>query len=147
MDHQGRVFCPELEIHVLELPKFRADENAVVTPLDQWLFFLREAQNLDPEHRPSCLTLPTIHKAIEELQMINRNEADHELYQEHRKHWLDEQARRLDARAEGIILGRIQLLESLLGREPTPIEQLDLKRIVELRQIEADLRVELAKRP
>ena len=84
IENRVRVLCPDLEIHVLELPKFRADANAVVTPLDQWLFFLCEAKNLDSDHRPSCLTLPTIHKAIEELQMISLNEADHELYEERR---------------------------------------------------------------
>ena len=146
MDQQGRVFCSDLEIHLLELPKFRADENAVVTPLDQWLFFLREAKNLDSDHRPSCLTLPTIHKAIEELQMISLNEANHELYLERSKLSRDEQSRRADTLFEGALIGRIQSLESFLGREPTPIEELDRKRMVELKKLEADLKAELANR-
>jgi predicted transposase/invertase (TIGR01784 family) len=146
MNQQSRVFCHDLEIHLLEIPKFQADEKAVATPLDQWLFFLREAQNLDSDHRPSCLTLPTIHKAIEELQMINLNEADHELYQDRLKASRDERFRRNDTLAEGAMIGRIQSLESFLGREETPFEQLDKKRWIELKQLEADLKAELANR-
>ena len=170
LDGEGRLFCPHLEIHVLELPKFELNSSTVVTPLEQWLFFLREATNIDPEHRPPCLTLPTIHKAIEELNMISLNEADHEIYRSRRKRWLDDQSSRLDAsaeakaegkaegksegkaegkaegRAEGIIFGEIRLLESLLGQEPTPIGQLEALPLDELVQMETELKAKLANR-
>ncbi|MFM9965455.1 MAG: PD-(D/E)XK nuclease family transposase [Planctomycetaceae bacterium] len=101
------------------MPKFPAGRNAVVTPLDQWLFFLRNALGMDSEHVPPYLTLPTIHKAIDELHMISVNEADHELYLSRRKYLLDEQSRREEGLEEGlskgVIQGRIQMLESLLG--------------------------------
>ena len=78
--------------------------------------------------------------------MINLNEADHELYQDRLKASRDERFRRNDTLAEGAMIGRIQLLESLLGREETPFEQLDKKRWIELKQLEADLKAELASR-
>ena len=154
IDSEGRLFCHDLEVHVLELPKFTANPNIVATPLEQWLFFLREATKIDPEHCPPCLTLPTIHKAIEELNMISQSEADRELYLSRRKYALDEQSRRYDAISEGISIGieigliasRIHSLETLLGREPTPIEQLRLHSTDELRRIEAELKAKLANR-
>ncbi len=150
VDREDRVLCTHLEIHILELPKFLADPNTVATPLEQWLFFLREATSIDPEHCPPCLTLPTIHKAIEELNMISQSEADHQLYLSRRKYSLDEQSRRYDAISEGIEIGliasRIQSLESLLGRGPTPIEQLRMHNTDELARIEAELKAKLANR-
>ena len=144
---------------MLELPKFTANPNIVATPLEQWLFFLREATTIDPEHCPPCLTLPTILKAIEELNMISLNEADHELYRARRKQALDERSLRYDAISEGkeigieigieigLIASRIHSLEALLGREPTPVAQLRLRTTDELLRIEAELKAKLADRP
>ena len=158
IDSEGRLFCHDLEFHVLELPKFNANPNIVATPLEQWLFFLREAVSIDPEHCPSCLTLPTIHKAIEELNMISLNEADHELYRARRKQALDERSLRYDAISEGkeigieigieigLIASRIHSLEALLGREPTPVAQLRLRTTDELLRIETELKAKLANR-
>jgi len=119
IDAEGRLFSSELEIHILELPKFLADQIRGDSP-GTVVILSREATNIDPEHCPPCLTLPTIHKAIEELNMISLNEADHQLYLSRRKYSLDEQSRRYDAISEGIEIGliasRIQSLESLLGR-------------------------------
>lgn len=145
-DAEGRLFSSELEIHILELPKFLADANTVATPLEQWLFFLCEATTIDPEHCPPCLTLPTIHKAIEELNMISQSEADRELYLSRRKYALDEQSFRAEGYSAGFAVGRIQLLESLLGLEPTPSEQLNARSINELHRIEAELKAKLANR-
>ena len=162
VDSEGHVLCPDLEIHILELPKFSADPNAVVTHLDQWLFFLREAKNIDPEHIPPHLTLPAIHKAIQELHMISLNETDHELYESRLKYWRDDQARQTEQRAEGraegrvegrvegfskgFVVGRIQLLESLLGLAQSPADRFDSRTIDELLQVEADLKAKLTPR-
>jgi predicted transposase/invertase (TIGR01784 family) len=146
VDGEGRVLCPDLEIHILELPKFPADPKMVVTPLEQWLFFLRKAEEIDSDHVPPCLTLPAIHKAIEELHMISLSEADHELYLDRRKFWLDEQSRREEGFLSGIAVGRIQLLQSQLGLEETPAEQLDALAMDDLRRLEAELKAKLANR-
>ncbi len=146
LDREGRALCSDLEIHILELPKFPADPNSVVTPLDQWLFFLRGADHIDPEHVPPCLTLPTIRKAIEELNMISLNEADHQRYLSRRKQYLDEQSFRAESYSTGFAVGRIQLLESLLGLESTPSEKLDALQVKELLRIEAELKAKLANR-
>ena len=147
IDSEGRLFCSGLEIHLLELPKFIADPNTVATPLEQWLFFLREATNIDPEHCPPCLTLPTIHKAIEELNMISQSEADHQTYLSRRKYALDEQSRRADGIWTGVIIGRIQLMQSQLGLPETSAEELDARTTMDdLRRLEAELKAKLANR-
>ncbi len=48
--------------------------------------------------------------------------------------------------SKGIILGRIQVLESLLGLASSPITKVDSRTTDELRQIEADLKAQLANR-
>ena len=146
VDGEGRVLCPDLEIHILELPKFPADPKMVVTPLEQWLFFLRKAEEIDSDHVPPCLTLPAIHKAIEELHMISLSEADHELYLDRRKFWLDEQSRREEGFLSGVAVGRIQSLQSQLGLEETPVKELDALAMDDLRRLEAELKAKLANR-
>ncbi len=153
-DAAGFPLCRDLEIHVLELPKFAANPQNVATPLEQWLFFLRTAATIDPQHVPPCLTLPTIHKAIEELRMISLNETDREAYRDRRMYLLDEQTRQWEAREEGLakgrdegfLMGRIQLYESLLGHSETPREQLEKRTLDELQKLEADLKRQMANR-
>ena len=78
--------------------------------------------------------------------MISQSEADHQLYLSRRKYSLDEQSRRADGIWTGIIIGRIQLLQSQLGLEETPVEKLDALAMEDLRRIEAELKAKLANR-
>ena len=83
--------------------------------------------------------------------MISLNEADHDLYESRLKYWRDDQARMAEQREEGFskgfVLGRIQLLESLLGMASSPIGQFDSLSMDELLRMEADLKAKLANRP
>ena len=58
----------------------------------------------------------------------------------------DEQARRIEAIAEGVLLGRIEAFESILGLELTPVEQLEVLSWDELRRFESELKAKVANR-
>ncbi len=78
--------------------------------------------------------------------MISLNETKREAYRSRRLYLLDEQTRRWEARDEGRQVGRIQLLESLLGQSETPLEQLAQRSRDELQELEVELRRQLASR-
>lgn len=78
--------------------------------------------------------------------MISLNDADRELYRSRRKQALDEFSRRAESFSTGRLVGRIQLLQSLLGQEETSAAQLDALAIDDLRQMELELKVQLANR-
>ena len=78
--------------------------------------------------------------------MISQSEVDHQHYLSRRKQWLDQQSFRAEGYSTGFAVGRIQLLESQLGLEPTPNEQLDALELRKLHQIEAELKAKLANR-
>ena len=58
----------------------------------------------------------------------------------------DEQARRIEAYAEGVLLGRIEAFEAILGLELTPVEQLEVLSWDELRRFESELKAKVANR-
>ena len=49
--------------------------------LDQWLYFLRHGDQLDPDALPHALDTPAIHYAMEELKMLTQNDLERERYE------------------------------------------------------------------
>lgn len=134
-DQHGLVFSENLEIHLIELPKFVATLEGLKDPLDVWLYFLRHAERLDPEALPPALDLPIIHRAMEELTMLTQNDLERERYEARLKahhdyvSFLHEAKHRHEqglqqGRAQGAAIGRIQVCQRLLKRRETPEEQL-----------------------
>jgi predicted transposase/invertase (TIGR01784 family) len=129
-------FSEDLEFHVLELPKFNKRPEELSGDLDFWFYFLRYAEKMDTENLPDALRRPIFQRAVEELQMLTKNDIERELYEARRKAQLDQVSSlkdaRLDGREEGRILGRgegvqigrIRTLEQVLSLPVTPEEQL-----------------------
>ncbi len=115
----------DLALVFVELPKFTKTEAEVSSPLDRWLYFLKEAGVLDAV--PASLAVdPAIEQAFE---IANRaGLSDDELRdQERREQWIG-MLKSLDpdeARREGEVEGRRQVLLELLcerfGDLPVPI--------------------------
>ena len=78
--------------------------------------------------------------------MVTQEERERAYELERLKGLRDEKAGRADAFAEGVLHGRIDVLESVLGLEKTPVEQLEALSWEELRRIEAELKAKLANR-
>jgi hypothetical protein len=96
--------------------------------LDIWLYFLRHAENIDPEALPATLDRPLIRRAFKELQMLSQTDMERERYEARRKAQLDYntgiKVARLEGLEKGVLIGRIHLCERLLQRPETPTEQL-----------------------
>ena len=78
--------------------------------------------------------------------MVTPEERERAYELERLKGLRDKQAFRADAFAEGVLLGRIEAFESILGLEKTPAEQLEALSWEELRRREAELKAKLANR-
>jgi hypothetical protein len=52
------LFSEDLEMHVLELPKFTKSADQLTSDLDIWLYFLRHAEKMDTESLPAVMQHP-----------------------------------------------------------------------------------------
>ena len=140
-------FTDRLEIHTIELGKFAAEGDKLWTPLDQWLYFLKNGDELDVRNLPQGLADPQVRRAVEVLDMISQSELDRERYEQEfkrRKDMLNRDKLLVEyesevARAEGLekglqegrekglqegrqegeLIGRIRILCQILG-DPVP---------------------------
>jgi predicted transposase/invertase (TIGR01784 family) len=140
-------FTDRLEIHTIELGKFVAAENELPTPLDQWLFFLKNGDELDVQNLPQGLDAPQVRRAVEVLDMISQSELDREKYEQdfkRRKDMLnrdkllveyESQVARAEGRQAGELIGQIRTLSQILGDSVPALEELEslpLERLTEL---------------
>ena len=106
----GISLTDDLAIHFFELPKFRLTAEELTTPLDSWLYFLRNAENLDPDALPEQINTAEIRQAMEALEVIAHVDTKKEIYESRMKRIRDEKMWQNDAlsrgREEGIAIGR-----------------------------------------
>ena len=99
-------FSAELDMHVLELPKFTKTADELESGLDVWLYFLRHAEKIDADALPRALNQPLLRRACEELQMLTQSDLERERYEARRKAQLDYNTDMKVARLEGREEGR-----------------------------------------
>jgi predicted transposase/invertase (TIGR01784 family) len=102
------LFTDQLPLHILELPKFNKRIDALITPLDRWLYFLRHGEDLDSEAVPVSLDVPEVRWALGDLFMISRTDPDRELYEARLRERRDKAAARqaaLEAEQEALAKG------------------------------------------
>lgn len=155
-------YSEDLELRVLELPKFVKAVTELGNGLDIWLYFLRNAAKMDPEALPEVLSVPLFQRAVRELKMLSQTDIERERYEARRKGQLDLisglKAARLEGIAEGVAEGRaegrvfgekigaIHAYERLLNRPETSAEELIGLSLAELDKLAADLQDQLRKR-
>ena len=146
------LFTGDLELHILELPKFTKSAAELQTDLDIWLYFLRHAETMDPDALPAPVEQhPLARQAVEELKMLTQTDLERERYEARRKAQMDHNswlnAARLEGleagRAEGELFGQIHLCERLLKRAETPTEQLASLKPEELKRLADQLQAEM----
>ena len=104
-------------------------------PLDAWLYFLKNAEQLDSAALPPLLRRPGVERAVKELTMLTKEE--HERYETRLKAQRDEVSRLRSAKLDGLEEGRaegraealcntILSLASSLGR---PTQKQDLAKL------------------
>ncbi|KAA5538994.1 Rpn family recombination-promoting nuclease/putative transposase [Roseiconus nitratireducens] len=148
----GLKLSDSLQIHLLELPKYAApaDNVPITDPVEKWVYFLQSAEHQTREQLVARLGEETFSEAAGVLEMIARTPRERELYEARLKLQRDEQSRLDAALAQGLekgqYLGRIQLLESLLGQDTSPTDALKARSVDELQALEADLQRRLRER-
>lgn len=159
----GIAFTDDIQIHVIELPKFRKSRNQLATPLDDWTYLLRHAPTMDSDDLPPSMNRPEIRQAVDALMMLAQSDIEREFYEDRLKAQRDERARLQHAqsqgfdrgfgkgrreghqlglregRQEGALMGRIETLQLILGQEQTPRPQLEGMSIEELERLSDEL--------
>tara|TARA_R110002073_G_scaffold5624_26_gene34710 strand:- start:1943 stop:2839 length:897 start_codon:yes stop_codon:yes gene_type:complete len=150
--HDFRLRCGEalltnhLQIHLLELPKYAlpSDNKKITEPIEEWMFFFRQVENLTADEVAKRLDDPTFVEAVGVLEMIARSPEERDLYEARLKMQRDEEARLRYAKNQGLeegreegirrgnLAGRIQLLQELLGESVTEMAVLETQDIAEL---------------
>jgi predicted transposase/invertase (TIGR01784 family) len=106
----GVIFSDQLQLHVLEIPKFSLTADELRTPLEQWMYFLKHGAELDPDHLPQALRGPDYQQALEEMKQMTQSELERERYESRLKAQRDLAALLQDARSEGLAQGRSEAL-------------------------------------
>ena len=153
-----------LQVNVLELPKYiiPSDNEPITDPVEQWLYFFRDAANCTAEELARRLPDPVFAEATGVLQMIAKNPEERQLYEDRLKAERDEWARtaqaKLEGREEGLeegreegrqqgeIIGKIELLCQLLKQPYVAAPPLREQTIEKLAALEADLQRRLRDR-
>jgi predicted transposase/invertase (TIGR01784 family) len=97
-----------LELHYLELKKFKKHYGELVNPLDRWSIFFTRAHELDKNHLPKELQQePAIVKAIEAIDRMF-NEEERQVYEVRMQSLADVKSQIVSAYDEGMEKGIYQ---------------------------------------
>ena len=152
----GSVFEESIEIHTIELSKYNGTidnvRNACV--LDQWCYWIKNADEHTEEELQELLPSLTFLQATSELREICEITEEKEMYDSREKAILDYESNLIDAREEGreegeaigIEKGRIQLLQELLDGPALSRPELDAMTLEELTSTMQSLQAKLRER-
>ncbi len=118
-----------IEVHTVELTKYNLSEHTIslASKLEQWAFLLLKAQDYDAAGLKRLLPGIEFETAINTIEVISGKTEDKQMYDQREKaqrdyEWAIAGAReegRAKGREEGNLAGKIQLLQELLGEQPT----------------------------
>ena len=153
-----------MQLHFVELPKYNLEEAALgrAADFERWVFFLDRAADYEADSLVHLLPEPAFHKATGVLEMIARSPNLRTLYDDEAKAELDrfsalkgareegEAIGRTEGRADGLQqgtwIGKIAVLEQLLGLPETDTTALARRSLAELQQTVQDLQQRLSER-
>ena len=150
----GLVLTNDLQVHLVELPKYNPGRVAIAeaTPLEKWVYFLRFAEQLTSQEIAANLIDPEFVEAAGVLEMIARTPRERELYEARLKMERDTAAQleyataigvrkgREEGRVQGEFVGRIRLLQQMLGQPESSSSELAGLSIEQLSELENRLR-------
>ena len=86
-----RQYFEEMELHFIELQRFRQEHHSPCNALDRWAAFLSRAQEYDSaDLPPEWEEDPQIVRAFNALATLSLNEEERALYEAREKWWMDE---------------------------------------------------------
>ncbi len=77
-DHEGALLSPHLDIHTVELNKWRPPSEAPLVALDRWMYFFKEARAWTS--LPEVLDSPEMRKAMSVIERWSEKESDYRAY-------------------------------------------------------------------
>ena len=83
----------QLEMHFVELPKFRATAGELRTPSDRWCYLMRHAADFDPAALPEPMKDETIREAVAVLEELSMTQTERWAYEDRIKGQRDQWAR------------------------------------------------------
>jgi predicted transposase/invertase (TIGR01784 family) len=170
--HRFRLADPEhdmevpdsIEVHTVELTKYNLQEETIpcAPAIEQWAFFFLFAERYEPERLRELLPGVEFQQAISVVETIAAKTEDRMMYDQRLKAQRDYQWGLDSARQEGLekglekgleeglekgeSLGKIQILQQLLGEEPSSTASLRERTIGELSTMLVDLQQRLRSR-
>jgi predicted transposase/invertase (TIGR01784 family) len=148
----GMVLRDSIEIHTVELAKYNgnADEVRSASELEQWAYWIKNANRHSVEELQSLLPSLEFLRATGELNSIREITEEKQMYDAREKASLDIQSNLVDARQEGRVqgeaIGRIKTYQELLGDRVSTDEELSPMSMEELNTTIADLQAKLRER-
>jgi len=143
------VLTQDFQLHLLELPKFRRELGLLHEPLDYWLYFFQNGEQLDADSLPGPLTRPEICQAMEVLKVFSQSDVERDRY-ENRMKALRDQRTFIRARDEAFnerdqAFQRLREFEQERAQERQQVEQERQQAEQERQQAEQELKQRLAR--
>ena len=169
----GETLTDDLQIHTIELPKYQrpVDNEVIPDSLEKWIYFLRFATISTAAELSARLVDDEFAEAVGVLEMISKTQEERMLYQARLKFQRDERARltfaeqegrakgeaegraegrtegrtegRVEGEARGEQIGRIRILQQLLGLQESSNEELAAMDLSALEAMAAELQGKL----
>lgn len=86
-DQNNQVFYDKLTLIYLQLPNFYKKEHELTTPLDKWLFFIKNLEDL--QHIPAIFKDSLIEQAFEKANLASFNRQEIDKYEQSLKVYRD----------------------------------------------------------
>jgi predicted transposase/invertase (TIGR01784 family) len=156
----GRELGVPVEVHTVELLKYNLPEETIgqASKIEQWAFFLLNADQYDPDALRALLPGVEFEQAITIIETISQKEEDRNMYDQRERaqreyQWGLDGARR-EALEEGLekglekgqAIGTIATLQGIVGEPVTDVEELKKLDEAELNHLCADLQDRLRSR-
>ena len=167
-DSSGTVLTDDLQVHLLQLSNLAVTAQNVfeASPMEQWAYFLLNAENMTMAEIKRLFPDPEFSEAAEVLEMIAKTPEQRQRYDARLKFQRDEAARgalacdeardegRIEGLREGIekgvelgeLFGRITTLQGLLGLAPSTRDELSAYEGVQLNEMAEALQLQLRTR-
>ncbi|HZU35871.1 MAG TPA: Rpn family recombination-promoting nuclease/putative transposase, partial [Gemmataceae bacterium] len=145
----GTIFSDQLQLHVVEIPKFSLSAQELRTPLEAWIYFLKHSVELDTDRLPPALHGPSYEQALKQMTQMTQSELERERYESRLKAQRDFAAAVQEARNKGLVEGlirEIHLCQRLLGQPLTPSDALRALSMSAVEQLAKALEEQVAHR-
>ena len=142
----GVVWTDDLEIHLIELPKFTKTAEQLSSALDRWCYFLRHGAGLDLDCLPPSLDHPMIRRAMEVLTVFTQDERERAAYEQRVKFQRDQSSllqEATEAMGRGELIGEIRAYQAVLKQPRTPDTKLQAMSMEDLTALLAQMRPQL----